>query len=148
MQPFGGSLGQKYRRSIIETMRAARHILPLKALCLLLLSSLMTACMHDDFVLPTTCECGKEAMEPVREQQGTLRFNAQLNKYTIIQEAIAPNAPQLVYILCDLPAEYSLEAQHVIFSGLTKPACKEPKQTLAEVRFYDIELTKLIRAKS
>jgi hypothetical protein len=129
-------------------MRAVRDILPLKALCLLLLSSLMTACLHEDFVLPTACACGQEALEPVSEQQGTLRFNTQLNKYTIIQEAAAPNAPQLVYILCDLPAGYSLEAQHVIFSGLTKPACKEPKQTLAEERFFDIELTKLIRAKS
>ncbi len=142
---FFGSVNQK--GNLKKAMPAVRHILPLKALCALLLSSLMTACMHDDFVLPTACECGKEAVEPVREQQGRLHFNAQLNKYTIIREAGAAHAPQYVYILCDLPPGYALEAQQVIFSGLTKPACKAPKQTLAEQQFYDIELTKLIRTE-
>lgn len=127
-------------------MPAVRHILPLKALCLLLLSSLMTACLHEDFVRPTACACGNEALETVREQQGTLHFNAQLNKYTIIKEASASSNTQFVYILCDLPAGYTLEAQHVIFSGQTKLACLEPRQTLADQRFYDIELTKLIKS--
>jgi hypothetical protein len=128
-------------------MPAVRHIFPLQVLCLLLLSSLMTACLHEDFVRPTACECGKEALETVKEQQGTLYFNGQINKYTIIQEGTELNKTQFVYILCDLPPGYSLEAQHVIFSGQTKQACLPPAQTLTDQRFYDIELTKLIKSE-
>jgi hypothetical protein len=132
----------------LSAMHAVRYTLPFQALLLLLLSSFMIGCVKEDFALPDSCECGNEAVESLSEHQGTIFFNAEINKYTIIEEEVAEAAHQFVYILCDLPAGYPLDAQHVIFSGLVKPACREPKQVLVNQQFFDIDLTKLKKAES
>jgi hypothetical protein len=149
MQPLPIRWGQQIKRETDTVMRAVRHILPLKAAWLLLLSGLLSGCGKEDFALPTSCACGhEETVETVKELQGVISFNSQLSKYTISRNETGPLKPQFVYIVCDLPAGYPLEDQSVLFSGKVKPACREPKPVLPGQQYFDIELTKLLKIES
>jgi hypothetical protein len=130
-------------------MHSIRYNMLFQPLLLLLLgSSMLMSCLKEDFSLPDSCACGNEVVESIAENEGTITFNPQIDKYTIIPTQVPTSSPQLVYILCDLPTGYPLDAQHVIFSGLVKPPCREPKEVLVNQQFFDIHLTKLKKAES